>query len=132
MATATAALLVAAGCGGSADGDSSAKTAPEALPTPTPPPAAPGALNEIREDFALNFSAVSWYTPPDTLEIEGTTLVARTDFYPDGEGRDLGTQLCNALNGNYVLANTAEYGLDGVTVYAGDAPVASAAGGGTC
>jgi hypothetical protein len=132
----TVLLLVAGGCGGnSSDNPSSSDTASEATTTKSvveESSVRAGALDEIRADYKLNFTGVSWYTPPGTLKIEGATLVARTGFYPDDEGRELGNQLCNALNGNYVLAKTANYGLDGVTVYAQDDPVASASDRGTC
>jgi hypothetical protein len=142
-----AALLLALslplpGCGSDGSGAEATETnAPttasaEAEEAPT---AVPGALATIREDFALNFGGagnpnyeVSWYTPPETLSITGTTLVARTDFYPDEEGEAFGRQLCNALNANYVLSNTANYGLDGVEVYGNDQTLASASGVGTC
>jgi hypothetical protein len=124
-------LLVTTSCGGD-------DTAATTTPTTTAPAAetsaeiASGALEQIRQEFELNFSSTSWYTPPSTLTIEGTELVAHTEFFPDDEGRALAKQLCNALNGNFVLSNLADYGLTGVTVYAQDNPVASASGGGTC
>lgn len=124
-----AALLVAlslalSGCGsdgGGADGPEADAATTASAETEEAPAAAPGALAAIREDFALNFGGagnpayeVSWYTPPETLSITGTTLVARTDLYPDEDGGAIGRQLCNALNANYVLSNTASYGLEGV------------------
>jgi hypothetical protein len=120
----------ASGCGSDESSAEAETTAAEPSEEESLVPA--GALDEIREDFALNFTGVSWHTPPETLEIEGSTLVARTDFFPDDEGRELGTNLCNALNANYVLSNTAAYGLAGVTVYAQADPVAHASNGGTC
>jgi hypothetical protein len=125
---------MAGGCGSADDSSDVATEAPttEAVVEEEESSVRAGALAEIREDFRLNFAGVSWHTPPERLEIEGTYLVARTDFYPDDEGRGLANQLCNALNANYVLSNTADYGLDGVTVYAQGDPVASASGGGTC
>lgn len=140
----TAVLLVAllpVGCGAYAFEQETGVATQETQATQTQEEAAvaPGALPQIREDFELNFGgagdpalAVSWYTPSSTLSIEGSTLVARTDFYPDAEGEALAKQLCNALNGNYVLANTANYGLDAVEVYGQGTRLASASGGGTC
>lgn len=137
------ALSVAlSGCGADgsgAEGPEPDATTTESVETEEAPTASPGALAAIREDFALGFGGagdpayqVSWYTPPETLSIEGTTLVARTDFFPDEEGQGLGRQLCNGLNANYVLSNTASYGLEGVQVYGNDQILASASGGGTC
>ena len=122
--------LVAASCGG----DEAGPTSTAAQPTTETVSATvdTAALDAIRQDYELNFSATSWYTPPSTITIEGDELVARTEFLPDEEGRALATQLCNALNANFVLSNLADYGLTGVTVYAQDDPVASASGGGTC
>jgi hypothetical protein len=123
-------LLIATSCGGD---DTAATTTPATITgAETSPAVASGALEQIRHDYELNFSSTSWYTPPSTLNIEGSELVARTNFFPDDEGRALATQLCNALNANFVLSNLADYGLTGVTVYAQDDPVASASGGGTC
>jgi hypothetical protein len=125
-----ASAFLTASCGG---GDTAAPQTTE--PTTSVEPDGTdlsAALPKIRDDFELNFSSASWYMPPSTLSIEGSELVAHTDFMPDQEGRALATQLCNALNVNFVLSNLADYGLTGVTVYAQDDPVTSSSGGGTC
>ena len=129
-------IVVLTGCGRETEEEATERPATQRPPDPQPDAAEAESLRRLRDDFVLNFGQpgfrVSWFTPARTLTIEGDTLVARTDFYPDEEGRALANQLCNALNANYVLSNTADYGLDSVAVYAQDEPVASASGGGTC
>jgi hypothetical protein len=78
----------------------------------------------IRDEMALAWGgagnpdlAVSWWPLVTSIEIVGSSLDVETDIYPDDEGRDIARQVCNVLNGNYVLANGAGYGLESVTVY---------------
>ncbi len=121
-------VIAISGCGGG-DGDGREEAGPAQATdtqeaTTEPDPAAAVALAEIRESFELNFSTTSWYTDASNLEIVGGEhLEAHTDWFEDAEGEALALQLCNALNGNYIVAATADYGLDSVTVYgAGEPP----------
>jgi hypothetical protein len=126
-----AALALLTGCGGSNANEAESTTAITSV-SQAPSTANVLALRAIRNDFRLNFDGTTWYTDPSKLQIERATLVARTHFYPDDAGQKLARDLCNALNGNYVLANTASYGLDGVAVYARGELLAAASSGGTC
>jgi hypothetical protein len=83
----------------------------------------PKVLRQIRADFR-GFEGATWYVAPGQLRIVGDTLVAKTSFFPDAEGRALARMLCNVLNANYVASPARQYGLRGVVVYAHRDPVA--------
>jgi hypothetical protein len=113
-----AAVLVVAGCGGGRAAEPTASSLDESARTV-----------RVSEEISMlggggtDYEA-SWYGLIDSLEVHGESLDVRTSIYPDDEGRDIAKNLCNILNGNLVNAHTAGFGLDTVTVYAQDDPVA--------
>ena len=65
----------------------------------------------------------TWYRLIDSLEVHGSSLEVRTSLYPDDGGREIAKDICNVLNANLVIAKTADFGLETVTVYAQEDPV---------
>ncbi len=71
---------------------------------PTPQPKADESLHrqkQIWDSFTLNFGRTLWGSSVKVIVVSGNSIRAQTDIYPDIEGRELGTQICHALRGNY-------------------------------
>lgn len=79
-------------------------SAPRPATEPTPQPKADESLHrqeQIRNNFKLNFGRTLWGSSVKVIVVSGNSIRAQTDIYPDIEGKELGTQICHALRGNY-------------------------------
>lgn len=111
------AVLVLVGCGGKATESATTASVDESARTLE----ISQAISELGGG-GTDFETL-WYQSIENVEVHGSSLDIRTSIYPDDEGRAIAKDLCNILNANFVLSNTANYGLETVTVYAQDDPV---------
>lgn len=78
---------------------------------------------EIRDDLSTGFQGASWYGSLNSIDVNGSQVVANTSIYPDSEGKLIGQRLCLAISGSVYANENSNWDIEHIQIQGQDGSV---------